>query len=153
MDTVVLLARSIGQRVGVGPANDHGRIMRQAFHPHIPHLQFHIRAEPFQASKPTPERLAIVTLTPLPGAEPSGRSTLTIDIDVNDGGIVTSTYGLQSWDGGIYDWLDINLVTPTGTIALVSNLGQPSGNYWGSFWQSPNISLSKDLTPWKNQHV
>src|SRR6266481_1198268 len=90
---------------------------------------------------------------PLPGVEPSGPSILTIDIDVNDGGIVSFSYGLETWDGGIYDWLDINLVTPTGTIPLVSNLGQPSGNNWGSFWKSPNISLSKDLSPWKNQHV
>ena len=90
---------------------------------------------------------------PLPGAEPSGPSLLTVDIDVNGGGTIGFQYGFKTWDGGIYDWLDINLVTPSGTIALVSRLGQPSGSSYGSFWQSPNISLSKDLTPWKGQHV
>ncbi|BFG81417.1 hypothetical protein PTKU46_94510 [Paraburkholderia terrae] len=90
---------------------------------------------------------------PLPGAEPSGPSILTVDIDVNDGGLVNFSYGLKTWDGGIYDWLDVKLITPSGTIPLVSNLGQPSGNNWGSFWQSPNISFSKDLSAWKNQHV
>lgn len=89
----------------------------------------------------------------LPGAEPSGPSTLSVDIDVNDGGLVNFSYGLKTWDGGVYDWLDITLVTPSGTIPLVSKLGQPSGNNWGTFWQSPNVAVSKDLSPWKNQHV
>ncbi len=89
----------------------------------------------------------------LPGAEPSGPSTLTVDIDVNDGGLVNFSYALKTWDGGVYDWLDINLVTPSGTIPLVSKLGQPSGNDWGTFWQSPNVPVSKDLGSWKNQHV
>lgn len=89
----------------------------------------------------------------LPGAEPSGPSLLTVDIDVNDGGTVGFQYGFKTWDGGAYDWLDISLVTASGTIPLVSHLGQPIGNDWGSFWQSPNVSISKDLKPWKGQHV
>src|SRR5437879_3581567 len=56
---------------------------------------------------------------PQPGAEPSGPSTWTVNIDVNDGGIASFNYQIQTWDGGPYDWLTIQLSTPTGTIDLV----------------------------------
>lgn len=89
---------------------------------------------------------------PMPGVEPLGDSTLTIDVDVNDGGTVSFDYALKTWDGGIWDWFDIALETPTGTIKLVDHLGKP-GNDYGTYFDSPRVPLSQALDHWRNQHV
>lgn len=87
-----------------------------------------------------------------PGLQPTGFSSLEIDIDVNDGGLVAFRYAMQTYDAGIYDWYDIILQTPTGNITIVNKLGKPGSNY-GSFWQSPSIAISQSLDKWKNQRV
>jgi hypothetical protein len=89
----------------------------------------------------------------LPGAEPYGQSILYVDVDVNDGGQVTFDYELKSYDGGAYDWYDIYVQTPSGVVSLVNSLGSPLGVNWGTFYDSGRISLSFDLTPYKNQHL
>jgi hypothetical protein len=89
---------------------------------------------------------------PQPGAEPSGPSIWTVNIDVNDGGIVSFNYQIQSWDGGPYDWLTVQLATPTGTSDLVPHYGNPSSD-WGFFYESPVVSATQDLSQWQNQSV
>jgi hypothetical protein len=89
---------------------------------------------------------------PAPGLEPDGASTLSIDVDVNDGGIVSFSYQFLTYDAGIYDWLDIYLLTPDSTVALVSQLGKPGGDY-GDYWQSALITLTQPLEKWRNQRV
>ena len=61
-------------------------------------------------------------------------------------------YRLLTYDAGIWDWLDIYLVTPTGNVTLVNHLGKP-GQIYGMYWESNRISLTKNLDQWKNQHV
>src|SRR6266566_4666056 len=61
---------------------------------------------------------------PAPGLEPFVASTLTVDIDVNDGGLVSFSYKFLTYDAGIWDWFDAYMVTPTGTVSLVSHLGK-----------------------------
>lgn len=89
---------------------------------------------------------------PVAGLEPLGESTFSIGVDVNDGGRATFSYILNTYDSGLYDWYDISLVTPTGTISLLSRLGKP-GNDFGVYYSSPQIPLSVSLDRWKNQHV
>lgn len=89
---------------------------------------------------------------PQPGAEPYGPSIWTVNIDVNDGGIVSFNYQIQSWDGGPYDWLTIQLVTPSGTTDVVPHFANPSSD-WGIFYQSPVIAATQDLSQWQNQSV
>jgi len=89
---------------------------------------------------------------PAPGLEPDGASTLAIDVDVNDGGAVSFDFQLLTYDAGIYDWLDIYLITPTGTVSLVDQLGKPGGDY-GDYWQSARITIKQSLDNWKNQRV
>lgn len=89
---------------------------------------------------------------PAPGLEPTGASTFSIGVDVNDGGRATFGYTLKTWDGGIWDWYDISLITPTGTTSLLSHLGKP-GNDYGTYFYSPQVPLSVSLNQWKNQHV
>ena len=87
-----------------------------------------------------------------PGLEPSGSSMLAIAIDVNDGGQVSFDYSLRTWDAGRYDWYNISVVTPTGTVSLVNRLGKPGDDY-GTYFQSPRIPISVSLNPWRNLQV
>jgi hypothetical protein len=87
-----------------------------------------------------------------PGLQPTGYSSFAIDIDVNDGGLVTFRYLMQTYDAGRWDWYDILLETPTGTIPIVQRLGKP-GNDYGSYWISPSIAISQSLNRWRNQRV
>ena len=87
-----------------------------------------------------------------PGLEPSGVSEFYIDLAVNDGGKVSFGYQLRTYDAGIYDWFDISLETPTGTVNLVSKLGKP-GSAYGTYYKTPLITKQVDLSPWKNQNV
>jgi hypothetical protein len=89
---------------------------------------------------------------PAPGLEPYGASTLTIDIDVNDGGLVSFSYKFLTYDAGIYDWFDAYIVTPTGTINLVSQFGKPGSDY-GTYWESSQVVLTQSLDQWRNQRV
>lgn len=89
---------------------------------------------------------------PLPDVEPDGASTLSIVVDVNDGGLASFTYSLRSWDAGIYDWYDIYVLTPTGQVDLVTQLGTP-GTDFGLYYDTQPISLSFSLNKWKNQQV
>jgi len=66
------------------------------------------------------------------GLEPYGASTVTIDIDVNHGGTAQFNYAYQTWDGGQWDWYDISLSTPSGTIPIVTHLGYPVDE-WGIY--------------------
>ena len=87
-----------------------------------------------------------------PGLQPTGNSTLNIDIDVNDGGIGTFRFGMRTYAAGIYDWYDIEMQTPSGTIPVVSRLGKP-GSAYGTYWESANIGISQSLNQWRNQRV
>ncbi len=87
-----------------------------------------------------------------PGLEPFGASTLTVDIDVNDGGLVSFSYKFLTYDAGIYDWLDAYLVTPTGTVSYVRNFGKPGSDY-GSYWESSQVVITQSLDQWRNQRV
>lgn len=87
-----------------------------------------------------------------PGLQPVGRSEFYIDVDVNDGTIAAFRYALQTYDAGIYDWYDIYMQTPDGQITLVNKLGKP-GSQYGTYWASAPISLSKDLTKWRDSRV
>jgi hypothetical protein len=87
-----------------------------------------------------------------PGLQPTGNSTLNIDIDVNDGGIVTFRYDMRTYDAGIWDWYDIILETPTGSIQIADHLGKP-GNDYGTYWESPNIPITQSLNKWRKQRV
>jgi len=89
---------------------------------------------------------------PLPGVEPSGASIFYVNINVNDGGLLTFSYRLSTYDAGIYDWMDIYVLTPTGTVAIVSQLGKP-GPDWGTFFETPTVAFSQSLDEWKNQQV
>ena len=89
---------------------------------------------------------------PPTGNEPSGASTLTVDIDVNAGGKLQFNYAYQTYDGGTWDWYDISLVTPGGTVPIVQQLGYPV-HEWGVYWQVPSTPVSIDLTQYKSQHV
>jgi hypothetical protein len=68
---------------------------------------------------------------PLPGVEPTGASILNIDIDVNDGGLVTFNYRFDTYDAGVWDWMDISVVTASGTQVIVNHLSKP-GNQYGT---------------------
>jgi hypothetical protein len=87
-----------------------------------------------------------------PGLEPSGTSSFVIDVDVNDGGLATFRYVLQTYDAGIWDWFDIYMETPDGRISIASRLGKP-GNAYGDYWESPTIPISQSLNKWRNQRV
>jgi len=89
---------------------------------------------------------------PAPGLEPFGASTLRIAINVNDGGLVSFSYLLRTYDAGIWDWLDIYLETPTGNRTLVSHLGKP-GNAYGTYFETPAVALSQRLNTWRDQTV
>lgn len=92
------------------------------------------------------------TGAPAPGLEPFGASTLTITINVNDGGLVNFSYKFLTYDAGIYDWFDAYMVTPTGTIPLVTQLGKPGSDY-GTYWESSQVVLNRSLDQWRNQQV
>lgn len=87
-----------------------------------------------------------------PSLEPYGTSYFYIDVDVNDGGLVSFSYRLRTYDAGIWDWYDIYLVTPTGTVSLVNHLGKPGSDY-GTYWESSTIALTQGLDRWRNQQV
>ncbi len=87
-----------------------------------------------------------------PGLQPTGRSTLHIDIDVNDGAYVTFRYLFQTYDAGIWDWYDLYMETPDGKVDIVTKLGKP-GSQYGTYWKSAWISASQDLSKWRNQRV
>lgn len=87
-----------------------------------------------------------------PGLQPTGFSSFVIDIDVNDGGLASFRYMMQTYDAGRWDWYDILLETPTGTITIVRNLGKPGSDY-GTYWKSANVAISQSLNKWRNQRV
>src|SRR3989442_2271301 len=66
---------------------------------------------------------------PAPGLEPTGASILNIDVDVHDGGLASFSYKLKAWDAGRWDWLDISVQTPSGTVSIINHLGKPGGDY------------------------
>lgn len=87
-----------------------------------------------------------------PGLQPTGYSSFAIDVDVNDGGLVSFRYMMQTYDAGRWDWYDILLETPGGTIPIVQRLGKP-GSAYGTYWKSPNVAISQSLNQWRNQRV
>lgn len=87
-----------------------------------------------------------------PDLEPRGFSEFAIDINVNDGGLVSFRYNFETYDAGKWDWYDIYLDTPTGTIPIIEKLGKPGSDY-GTYWQSPSIAISQSLDKWRNQNV
>lgn len=87
-----------------------------------------------------------------PGLQPTGKSIFYVDVNVNEGGIASFSYKLQTYDAGVYDWLDIYVETPTETISLLDKLGKPGVDY-GSLFESAYIPLSVNLDRWKNQHI
>ena len=90
---------------------------------------------------------------PVPGQEPNGKSILTFNIDVNDGGLVSFRFALETYDVGRFDWLDVYLVEPNGNlVTIVDNHSRP-GQWNGSFWQGSPQSQSINLGKWKNQQI
>ncbi len=87
-----------------------------------------------------------------PGLEPTGASVLYIDVDVNDGGIASFSYKLKTWDAGIWDWYDISVQTPSGLVSIVSHLGKPGSDY-GTYFESAQIPISFNMSPYRNQHL
>lgn len=87
-----------------------------------------------------------------PGLQPTGYSIFAIDVDVNDGGLASFRYRMQTYDAGVYDWYDIFMETPTGTIPIIQQLGKP-GTEYGTYWRSPMVTTSQSLDAWKDQSV
>ena len=87
-----------------------------------------------------------------PGLQPTGYSIFAIDVDDNDGGLASFRYRMQTYDAGIYDWYDIFMETPTGTIPIIQRLGKP-GSQYGTYWRSPMITTSQALDAWRGQRV
>jgi hypothetical protein len=88
----------------------------------------------------------------IPGLEPEGSSQILIDVDVNDGGKAYFELGINTYDAAEFDWMNVTVNTPDGTVNVVSRLGRP-GNSYGVFWKSSPTSYQIDLTRWKNKHV
>jgi hypothetical protein len=89
---------------------------------------------------------------PAPGLEPDGYSCFYISVAVNDGGLASFNYRLRTYDAGNWDWYDIRLETPTGTVILLDRLAKP-GSQYGTYWESSSIALSQGLNQWRNQSV
>lgn len=87
-----------------------------------------------------------------PGLQPTGYSTFAIDIDVNDGGLASFRYRMQTYDAGVWDWYDIFMETPTGVVPIIERLGKP-GSQYGTYWRSPMVTTSQPLDAWKDQRV
>ena len=87
-----------------------------------------------------------------PGLQPTGYSIFAIDVDVNDGGVASFRYRMQTYDAGIWDWYDIFMETPTGTVPIIQQLGKP-GSQYGTYWRSPMVTTSQPLDAWRNQQV
>lgn len=87
-----------------------------------------------------------------PGLQPTGFSGLTVEIDVNDGGLANFLYRFKTYDSGIYDWYDIFMETPSGIRPIVSRLGKP-GTQYGTLWESSSIAITESLSEFKNKHV
>lgn len=87
-----------------------------------------------------------------PGLQPIGYSIFAIDVDVNDGGLVSFKYRMQTYDAGIWDWYDIFMETPTGTVPIIQRLGKP-GSQYGTYWRSPMVTTSQALDAWRDQRV
>lgn len=87
-----------------------------------------------------------------PGLQPTGYSSFAIDVDVNDGGLASFRYRMQTYDAGIWDWFDIFMETPTGTVPIVERLGKP-GSQYGTYWRSPTVTTSQSLDTWRDQRV
>lgn len=84
--------------------------------------------------------------------EPAGLDYYYVDIAVGDGGVLRFDYALETWDAGIWDWMDIYLETPTGTLTLIDHLGKP-GSQYGTYWSSPPIAYMQPLGEWIDQNV
>ena len=87
-----------------------------------------------------------------PGLQPTGYSIFAIDVDVNDGGIASFRYCMQTYDTGIWDWYDIFMETPTGNVPIIERLGRP-GSQYGSYWTSPMVITSQSLDTWRDMRV
>lgn len=87
-----------------------------------------------------------------PGLEPYGQSILTVLIDVGSGGIANFDYAFKTYDADTWNWLDVTLITNSGSVPIISHLGKPGAKY-GTFYTTPNISISVDLTNYVDQEV
>ncbi|MDH4318299.1 MAG: hypothetical protein OEV64_07900 [Desulfobulbaceae bacterium] len=87
-----------------------------------------------------------------PGLQPTGYSSFAIVVDVNDGGLASFRYRMQTYDAGKWDWFDIFMETPTGTVPIVDHLGKP-GSQYGTYWRSPTVTTSQSLDTWRDQRV
>ena len=86
-----------------------------------------------------------------PSKEPDGNSTLSIAIDVNDGGLVSFTYDARSYDSLYFDPLDVVLQTPTGDVPIIQNYGSQCN--CGTLWWGDRKTKHQSLNKWKNQQV
>ena len=62
VDAVVFVARTVRKRIGVGPPNDNGGVVRPAFYPDVADGQLHVRSQPGQSSKPAAQGLSVMAL-------------------------------------------------------------------------------------------
>lgn len=79
-----------------------------------------------------------------PNLEPTGADTLVVNIAVNDGGLIKFDYEYETYDSGIYDWIDASLTTPSGTISILTNVGKPGSDY-GQYWHGSRVSIVQTL--------
>ena len=87
-----------------------------------------------------------------PGLQPTGYSIFAINVDVNDGGLASFRYRMQTYDAGTWDWYDIYMETPTGNVPIIQRLGKP-GTQYGTYWRSPLVATSQTLDAWRDQRV
>ena len=70
---------------------------------------------------------------------------------VNGEGGVSLNYQIQTTDVAVFDWLDITLTTPSGTVPIVTHYN-PNPSLF-SYYLSPVNPLSVDLSAYKGQTV
>jgi hypothetical protein len=94
---------------------------------------------------------------PDPGKEPCGYDYIYQDIQLPQFSSLTLTfsYNVQSFDAGIWDWLDVSIKDPaTGTnlATVVSAVGKP-GSQYGVYWNGGWQNVTFNLAPWAGQKI
>lgn len=85
------------------------------------------------------------------GSEPNGNDVLTVPIKVDGNGGITFNYQIQTTDVLPFDYLNIYLDTPTGTVHLVSNYN-PNPTF-SLLYLSPVNTITVDTRQWKGTTV
>lgn len=83
------------------------------------------------------------------GFEPTETASISVDIAVGDTGDLSFAWGWQTTDVCTYDWSDVSLITPDGTISLAHGCacGCSSGVATGG------ATIEQNLVAWAHQTV